>query len=423
MAQIHKRFSDEQVRDLFKRYVRREVERKYLQEILGVSKSRFFILLEKYRKSPEKFSVQYSRSVPTRQIDPAVEVNILKELATDKEMILNKEIPIYRYNYSFVKGELESKYKQSVSLGTIIDRAKKHDFYISDARKGKIHDREVLTQYTGQLIQHDSSYHMWAPGADEKWWLITGLDDYSRFMFYALLLKREQVWPHIEALQRLVLEHGYPYQYYVDQHSIFRFVRNRDDRYYKKGPITDDYLPQWKQVMNDCGVKVIYALSPQAKGKIERPYGWLQDHLVRRCVRENIATIQPARKILADEVGQYNYKRVHSTTGEIPYIRFQRALKERQSLFREFKLPPPFKSPKDLFCLRLHRTTDAYRKVAINNIPVKVNGVDPHEALTIRVYPLSPAVSELRFWHEKRLVDVQTFKNRDLKGVFGGVHF
>jgi hypothetical protein len=163
---------------------------------------------------------------------------------------------------------------------------------------------------------------------------------------------------------------------------------------------------------------VIYALSPQAKGKIERPYGWLQDHLVRTCVRENVTTIPPARKILAEEVRQYNYKRIHSTTEEIPYIRFQKALKAKQSLFREFKLPPPFQSPKDLFCLRLKRTTDAYRKISINNIPVKINGVDPYQSVTIRVYPLNPAVSELRFWHDNRLVDIQTFKNQDLKGVF-----
>ena len=111
---------------------------------------------------------------------------------------------------------------------------------------------------------------------------------------------------------------------------------------------------------------------------------------------------------------------MHSTTEEIPYIRFQKALKAKQSLFREFKLPPPFKSPKDLFCLRLHRSTDAYRKVSINNIPVRVNGVDPHQSVTIRIYPLNAVVSELRFWHEKQLVDVQTFKTQDLKG---GVQF
>ena len=81
MAQIHKRFSDEQVRDLFRRYVGNEVERGHLQMMLGISKSRFFKLLKRYRGNPETFSIRYSRSSPNR-IDAEIEANILKESDT-----------------------------------------------------------------------------------------------------------------------------------------------------------------------------------------------------------------------------------------------------------------------------------------------------------------------------------------------------
>ena len=415
MGQLHKRFTDDQIRCLLERYLKKEIERRYIQSMLGIGKSHFFALLERYRESPAQFSIQYRRKSPKR-IDPKIEKNILKELAMDKRAIFHKDIPLSSYNYSYVKERLEAGYQQSVSLPTIIDRAKKNDFYLP-RRKAKIHDREVLTRYIGELIQHDSSHHLWAPASGEKWYLITSLDDYSRYLLYAALLREERVWPHIQALQTLVLRHGYPYSYYVDSHSIFRFVRGRDEFHYRHHKLTDEVNPQWKQVLKDCGIKVIYALSPQAKGKIERPYGWLQDHLVRTCVRENITSIHQARKILEYEVRQYNHKRIHSTTGEIPFLRFQKALQAKQSLFREFKIPPPFKSPKDLFCFRLERTTDAYRKVSINNLQLKVNGLLPHRSVTIRIYPLNPQLSELRFWHEDQLVDIQTLKNTDLKGV------
>jgi hypothetical protein len=71
--------------------------------------------------------------------------------------------------------------------------------------------------------------------------------------------------------------------------------------------LTDEVDPQWKQVLDDCGVKVTYALSPQAKGKIERPYRWIQDRLVRTCVRENVADIGPARTLLNREIQRYNF--------------------------------------------------------------------------------------------------------------------
>jgi len=112
--------------------------------------------------------------------------------------------------------------------------------------------------------------------------------------------------------------------------------------------ITDEVDTQWKKVLDECKVDVTFALSPNAKGKIERPYRWLQDRLVRTCAREGVKTIQGAQEVLENEVNRYNYHQVHSTTGEIPIIRFERAIKEKNSLFREFEIPPPYTSVKDI---------------------------------------------------------------------------
>ena len=59
-------------------------------------------------------------------------------------------------------------------------------------------------------------------------------------------------------------------------------------------------------------------VSKQAKGKIERPYRWIQDRLVRTCYRENIRDIKKGQLILNNLLQRYNYRIVHSTTGEIP---------------------------------------------------------------------------------------------------------
>jgi hypothetical protein len=417
MAQIHKRFSDDQVKNLLQRYIQKEIERKYIQEMLGIKKRRFFALLKQYRTNPKKFSIEYVRNGQTRSIDPQIEKNIIKELKIDKKAIQNKDIPLKCYNYSYVKDRLESKYKQKVSLPTIINRAKKNDFYLPQKRKKKIHDREVLTNYAGELIQHDASHHLWAPAAKQKWYLITSIDDFSRFILYAVLLKRETAWAHILALETVILRYGCPFKYYVDSHSIFRFVKGRDELWLKHHKLTDESMPQWKQVLFDCNVKVTYALSPQAKGKVERPFGWLQDRLIRSCIRENVTDIKHAQKILNQELRRYNHRQVHSTTQEVPSFRFQNALKKNNSLFREFKILPPYQSTKDIFCLRTNRTIDAYRKISINNLKLKVNKAVPRETVTLRIYPLNKTLSEVRFWCNGELLDVQNIKNKDLQGV------
>ena len=416
---IHKKFTTDKVKELLQKYIDKEVERKYLQEILGIGRSRFFELLEDFRDNPQGFSVEYNRSSETKRIDPAIQENILKELAIDKKAIQNKDIPLYKYNYSYVRKWLKDTYGQSAALSTIIEYAKANNFYLPKRKKPKAHDREVLTTYPGELIQHDASYHLWAPDAGKKWCLITSLDDYSRFMLYAQLVEHESSWEHIQALQSVVVKYGTPLAYYTDCHSIFRYVKGRDQRHMSFQKFTDDVDPQWKTVIKDCNIKPLYALSPQAKGKIERPYGWLQDHLIRTCIRENVKEINHAQRILNHEREHYNFKQVHSTTLEIPSLRFNSALKAKKSLFRSWVIPKPFLSLKDIFALRCKRFVDNYHSVLINPLRIKLPHVESRQTVDIRIYILEPDFYELRFWYHAQLIKVIRQKIKD----FLPIHF
>jgi len=217
MKQLHKKFNDCQVKELITRYLKKKIARKYIQEILGIKKTRFFALVKRLKDDPENFSILYSRRIPTRKIDPDIEQNIVKELRIEKDLIKTKDVPIKYYNYSYLKDLLEQKYSQKVSLPTIIDRAKRNNFYFLRPKR-KAHDREVITNYPGELIQHDSSHHQFAPYAASKWYLITSLDDYSRLILYAVLVERETTWEHILALEAVLLKYGFPLAYYVDSH-------------------------------------------------------------------------------------------------------------------------------------------------------------------------------------------------------------
>ena len=65
------------------------------------------------------------------------------------------------------------------------------------------------------------------------------------------------------------------------------------------------------------------------------------------------------------------------------------------------------------------RTADAYRKISINNFNLKVNKLNPYETVNIRIYPLNATYSEVRFWANNTLLDIQKLKN----DVFKTVHF
>ncbi|MBI4322203.1 MAG: hypothetical protein HY675_27235 [Chloroflexi bacterium] len=401
MTQIHKRFTDDQVRVLLQGYRQGKLERIVVEEMLGIGKTRFFALLKEHGQDPAQFSLAYQRMSPSR-LPASIEEQIRDELAIEKGLINDPSLPITSYNYSAVKDRL-GKREIRVSLSTIIDRAKGMGCYQPHPRK-KAHNREVITTAIGALIQHDASHHRWSPYASDDWALITSLDDFSRKLLYADFVEEETSWAHIKAAETVIHKYGTPLRYYVDSLRVFRFVQSRDSLWRKHTLQTDQADPQWRQVMRLLGIDVTFALSPQAKGKVERPYRWLQDRIVRTCAIEKLTTIDEVRPVLRDEVDRYNNRQVHSTTGQIPSIRFEEAKKRGDTLFSPFALPKPYTSTKDIFCIREHRTTDGYGKISLFNHKIPVPGVPLREQVEIHMIP-DPArgTMAIRIWWERQM--------------------
>jgi len=78
MSQIHKKFKNEKVKELLEKYLKKEIERKYIQEILNIGKSRFFELVQNYRNNSKTFTIGYKRKGKTRSIETKVQENIIK---------------------------------------------------------------------------------------------------------------------------------------------------------------------------------------------------------------------------------------------------------------------------------------------------------------------------------------------------------
>jgi hypothetical protein len=84
--QLHKNFTDEQVKLLLKSYVDKEIKIDYILQML------------KIKRDPDNFSIQYERKTINRKIDPDIEKNIVKELKIEKDLIKAKDVPI-KYKY------------------------------------------------------------------------------------------------------------------------------------------------------------------------------------------------------------------------------------------------------------------------------------------------------------------------------------
>ena len=420
MAQIHKQFSDDEVKQYLTWYETGVMDKTAVLRALGVKDSRFYALLAQFRDKPKEFSVTYKRIRPTHSLPSAVVKEIRRELETEHGFITNPAMPILFYNYAAIRDAVEEQTGHALSAQTVVNYAKKWGFYTERPKKAG-HTREVLTDSVGMLLQHDASLHQWSPyalrpdGKPEKWSLITTLDDHSRMLLYAGLFAHESAWAHIQALESVVLTHGVGIQYYSDNHAIFRYVANRDRNgtsaaTYQRILRTDDTAPQWKQCVEASGMKVTYALSPEAKGKIERPYRWLQDRIVRRAAREHARTIEQVRDLLAQEVDRYNNRQVHGTTREIPAKRFLTAVNDGRTCFRPLdmtKTKPPVTSTRDIFCLRTERQVNGYGKISLANNQLSVPGHLP-DGTTVQLHLLPGAqLTEVRFLRNDAVLGYQ----------------
>lgn len=132
-----------------------------------------------------------------------------------------------------------------------------------------------------------------------------------------------------------------------------------------------------------------------------------------------MASLEDVRSVLKEEVERYNHHQVHSTTGEIPDIRFAKAKQSGNSLFRPFVLPKPYISLKDVFCLRDTRIVDGYRKISMFNKSIEVPKVPLHEDVEVHLVPdLGRQIVECRIWWQQKMVHSVVYPLQGLR-----VHF
>lgn len=140
----------------------------------------------------------------------------------------------------------------------------------------------------GELVQFDGSYHDWFENG-EKHCLLNSIDD-ATGMIEARFAPNEGCIPVLDFWKRYFLRYGKPTSIYVDRFNTYKVnIKTALDN-----------LSQFEQAMEALGIEVIHARSPQAKGRIERSFGTLQDRLVKEMRLEGIKNPQVANKFLQE---------------------------------------------------------------------------------------------------------------------------
>jgi hypothetical protein len=155
------------------------------------------------------------------------------------------------------------------------------------------------------MVQMDGSHHDWLEGRGPKLVLMGYIDDATN-RFHGRFYDYEGTMPAMGGLKGYIKRYGMPGSIYLDKHSTYK--NNRQQRYTDWPFRDEEELTQFARACKQLGIELIFAHSPQAKGRVERVFKTLQDRLVKELRLECINTLEDANRLLGTYIPIFNKK-------------------------------------------------------------------------------------------------------------------
>jgi hypothetical protein len=266
-------------------------------KIIGVSDRHFRRLKNLFRISGVNMIAHKSRGKRSHnaisQQLKKVAMNIVREKYHDFGPTLAQE-------------KLLENHAIELSVETVRQEMIGADIWIPKVKKrANIHQMRERRYQEGELVQIDGSPHKWfehrAPECD----LLVFIDDATGKLLWLEFAESESTESYFKAVKNYLLLHGRPLSFYSDKHSVFRVNTTKVN----SASINDDNgETQFGRAMRELKIEMIFANSPQAKGRVERSNQTLQDRLVKELRLLEISSIEEGNKYLPEFMMIFNRK-------------------------------------------------------------------------------------------------------------------
>lgn len=219
-------------------------------------------------------------------------------------------------------------------------------------RRPKYRSRRERKEAFGMMLQIDASDHDWLEGRGPEVVVVAAIDDATGYV-WARFAESESTWAYLELMRDVVAGLGLPLSLYSDRHTIFHTSREPTiiEQLNNIRPLT-----QFGRAMEDLGIHIIKAYSPQAKGRIEKLFNTLQDRLVVELRLAGVKTLEHANLALKQFLTDYNR-------------RFTVAPRRRENLFR--KAPSPSQLDR-ILCLKETRTVNKDHTISFEGLILQI---------------------------------------------------
>jgi transposase len=152
----------------------------------------------------------------------------------------------------------------------------------------------------GELVQIDGCDHEWFEARAPRCTLLVYVDDATSRLMQLRFAESESTFSYFEATRRYLEQHGRPVAFYSDKAGIFRINA--------KQPQGGSGVTQFARALGELNIDMLFAHSPQAKGRVERAHQTLQDRLTKELRLRGISTADEANAFAPLFAADYNHR-------------------------------------------------------------------------------------------------------------------
>ncbi|WP_276643701.1 ISNCY family transposase [Caldibacillus debilis] len=174
-------------------------------------------------------------------------------------------------------------------------------------RPAKVHRPRDRKPQTGMLVQIDGSFHRWLEDRAEPMALLAAIDDATGKILAAVFRRQEDTEGYFLLIRQMIEQYGIPMSIYSDRHMIFC---SPNEKRSIEQELAGETMPlsQFGRALKDLGITHIKAMTPQAKGRIERLFQTLQDRWIVELRLRGIQTQEKANQVLPELIKEHNEK-------------------------------------------------------------------------------------------------------------------
>lgn len=238
-------------------------------------------LCKKYRAEGIKGLAHKNRGKPSNH---SISTNLKEEVL----QLIREKYP--DFTYQLIHERLQETHGISLSAEWVRQTMiKEGDRRVEKRKKIKCFQLRTRRSRRGELIQIDGSYHLWFEERGPKCCLLVSIDDATSELCELRFVEHESTQGYMELIKSYVKNRGKPIAFYSDRLNIFKETGS-----------------QLRRSLKELDITLINANSPQAKGRVERANGTLQDRLIKLMRLENISTIEAGNEFLQQYISDHN---------------------------------------------------------------------------------------------------------------------